>query len=96
MKAYLIADIAINDSAVFSEYLVRMPEFVEKYGAQYLVKGNSPSVIEGQWHPEQLVIIEFPNRQVLDGFLKDAEVQNLFHLRHSSTDSNLIRVNGCT
>lgn len=94
MAAYLIADISVHNAKKFNEYLSRMPEFVNKYGGKYLVKGKTPTVIEGNWSPETLVLIEFPSSESLNQFLEDTEVQALFIIRHQSTNSRLIIVNG--
>lgn len=92
MKTYLIADVSVKDPDTFGDYLNLIPEHVEKHEGKYLVKGGSPENIEGVWHPEKIVLIEFPNPINLKQFLEDTEVQQLFSLRHRSTESSLISV----
>jgi uncharacterized protein (DUF1330 family) len=95
MKVYLVAEISVRDPALFAQYLAKMPAFVGKYGGRYLVKGESPAVIEGKWSPDKLVIVEFPEQQKLTGFLSDEEVKSLFSIRRLSTESSLLSVSGC-
>ena len=51
--------------------------------------------MEGDWRPERMVILEFPSRATAEAFLKDPEAQALFELRHRTTDSKLVLVDGC-
>jgi uncharacterized protein (DUF1330 family) len=52
--------------------------------------------MEGDWRPERLVILEFPDRQNATAFLADPEFQDLLALRHRTTTSKLVLVDGCS
>jgi len=43
-----------------------------------------------------MVIIEFPEREKAEAFLGDPEIQHLFKVRHDTTTSKLVLVDGCT
>jgi len=43
-----------------------------------------------------MVIIEFPERKNAAAFLSDPEIQDLFKVRHDTTTSKLVLVDGCT
>ncbi|WP_315743024.1 MULTISPECIES: DUF1330 domain-containing protein [unclassified Bradyrhizobium] len=96
MKAYLVLDLAVHDFASFKEYIDNIPAFIAKHGGRYIVQGAVPSPIEGDWKPERMVILEFPSRQNARDFLGDPDVQSLFAIRHRTTTSNLVLVDGCT
>jgi len=51
--------------------------------------------MEGDWHPERIVVLEFPNKETAKGFLADPDAQPLFSIKHNTTDSKLILVEGC-
>ena len=51
--------------------------------------------MEGDWSPERVVVIEFPSRENAQEFLKDPDAQPLFSIRHKTTTSKLILVDGC-
>jgi uncharacterized protein (DUF1330 family) len=40
-------------------------------------------------------VIEFPSRENAEAFLSDPEAKELFKLRHKSTTSKMILVDGC-
>jgi uncharacterized protein (DUF1330 family) len=96
MKAYLVLDLSVNDFDGFKKYIAGIPTYIEKHSGKYIVQGVQPKTIEGDWKPERMVIIEFPEREKAEGFLSDPEIQALFKVRHDTTTSKLVLVDGCT
>ena len=96
MKAYLVLELSVNDFGGFRKYIAEIPAFIAKHSGKYLVQGVQPTVIEGDWKPERMVIIEFPERKNAAAFLSDPEIQDLFKVRHDTTTSKLVLVDGCT
>jgi uncharacterized protein (DUF1330 family) len=96
MKAYLVLDLSVHDFSGFRKYIAEIPAFIAKHSGKYIVQGVQPTAIEGDWKPERMVIIEFPEREKAEAFLGDPEIQNLFKVRHSTTTSKLVLVEGCT
>ena len=95
MNAYLVLDLTIHDLEKFHEYIVKIPAVIKKHAGRYIVQGEEPEVIEGDWNPERIVVIEFPSRVKAKEFLQDPEAQTLFQLRHNTTTSKLVLVDGC-
>ncbi len=95
MRAYLVLDLTITDIRNFAPYIEAIPAFIEKHGGRYIVRGAQPTVMEGDWSPERVVILEFPARENAEAFLSDPEAQPLFAVRHNTTVSRLILVDGC-
>lgn len=95
MKAYLVLDLTIRDYPRFRRYIVAIPALIARHGGRYIVQGAEPTAIEGDWTPQRLVILEFPSRQNAEAFLGDPQSKRLFAIRHSTTESKLILVDGC-
>ena len=96
MKAYLVLDLSVNDFGGFRKYIAEIPAFIAKHSGKYLVQGVQPTTVEGDWRPERMVIIEFPERAKAEAFLSDPEIQALFKVRHDTTTSKLVLADGCT
>lgn len=96
MSAYLVLDFSIKDLSGFLPYVDAIPAFIAKHGGRYIVRGVEPTVMEGEWAPERMVILEFPCRENAKAFLDDSEAQALFGVRHRTTNSKLVLVDGCT
>jgi uncharacterized protein (DUF1330 family) len=96
MKAYLVLDLSVNDFGGFRKYIAEIPAFIAKHSGKYIVQGVQPTIVEGDWKPERVVIIEFPEREQAEAFLSDPEIQDLFKVRHETTTSKLVLIDGCT
>ncbi|MDO9561279.1 MAG: DUF1330 domain-containing protein [Bradyrhizobium sp.] len=96
MKAYLVLDFSISDFDGFRKYIAEIPAFIAKHSGKYIVRGGEPTIIEGDWKPERMVILEFPEREKAEAFLGDPEIQDLFKVRYDTTTSKLVLVDGCT
>lgn len=95
MNAYLIIDLSIHDIDMFHEYITKIPIIIKKHLGRYIVQGVEPIAIENDWKPERVVVIEFPSRENAQMFLSDPEAKELFKIRHKSTTSKIILVDGC-
>jgi uncharacterized protein (DUF1330 family) len=96
MKAYLVLDLSVNDFGGFKKYIAEIPTYIARHSGKYIVQGVQPTIIEGDWKPERMVIIEFPERARAEAFLGDPDIQDLFKVRHATTTSRLVLVDGCT
>jgi uncharacterized protein (DUF1330 family) len=61
MATYMIADVEITDPELFREYQRRGPATYEQSVGRYLVRGGAVDVLEGDWRPRRLIIVEFPS-----------------------------------
>ena len=52
------------------------------------------TVLEGQWQHPGTVIIEFPSREVAEGWYKSADYQAIIDLRLKSTSGTLVILDG--
>lgn len=95
MKAYLVLDFSVRDWPAFRTYVDAIPAFIEKHGGRYIVRGVQPAVMEGDWSPDFMVILEFPSSDAARAFLADPQAQPLFAVRHASTISKLVLAEGC-
>ena len=96
MKAYLVLDFTVNDLGRFMTYVNEIPAHIARHSGRYIVRGVEPTTIEGDWKPDRMVILEFPERENAEAFLGDPQIQDLFKVRHTTTTSKLVLVDGCT
>lgn len=61
MPAYVLAHIDITDPENYKEYVRLVPQTIAPYGGRFLVRGPAPEVLEGDWIPNRLVLLEFPS-----------------------------------
>lgn len=62
MAAYFVIDLDIHDTVGFDEYVRVVSRVIEKYGGRYVVRREAVEVLEGEWKPKRLTVIEFPSK----------------------------------
>ncbi len=94
MPAYVIADIEITDPEVYKEYVKLAPATVAQYGGRYLARGGHTEVLEGEWRPRRLVILEFESVEKAKAWVNSPEYAPARALRQRSARSNLVVIEG--
>ena len=94
MAVYLIVDVDAKDPAALERYRAEVPAFIRKHGGEYLVRGGTFEVLEGDWQPSRLVLFRFPDTQSVKKFINDPEYQPLKALRHRVAKTSMVVVAG--
>lgn len=94
MAAYALVDVEITDSAGFAEYRKLVPASIAEFGGRFLVRGGAMEVLEGDWKPNRLVVLEFPDLTVLKAWYHSPAYQQLLALRERAATSNFVIVDG--
>lgn len=94
MAAYLIADVEVLDPGAYEEYKQKLPQTLEPFGARYVVRGGATEVLEGEWNPKRLVIIEFADMARLKAWYNSPAYRPLIALRQRSARARLLAVEG--
>ena len=94
MKAYVVSDIAVTDPELFEQYKLLSAPTVERHGGRFLVRGGGLTVVEGDWSPRRLTIIEFPSRDAAVAWIESDEYRPARAVRHRSAETNLVIVQG--
>jgi len=94
MPAYVIVDISVQDPVGYEEYKKQASDTVFKYGGKYIVRGGKTEVLEGDWQPNRVVILEFPSVENAKGWLNGEHYREPRKLRHKTAKTNMIVVEG--
>ncbi len=94
MSAYLIADVEVHDQNVYAEYRRQVLPLIQKHGGRFIVRGGAHETLEGDWRPQRLVIIEFPDMAALKAWYHSPEYAKLIQLRQGVSRGSLVAVEG--
>jgi uncharacterized protein (DUF1330 family) len=94
MSAYLIVNVEVKDPAAYQQYLAGAPALIRKHGGEYLVRGGSLEVIEGNWKPTRLVVLRFPDGDSARAFMNDPDYQPLKEIRHRAAKTDMVLTDG--
>ncbi|MBA4420832.1 MAG: DUF1330 domain-containing protein [Anaerolinea sp.] len=94
MTAYVLLDVHVHDPLTYAQYKELAPPVVTAYGGKYLARGGSCEILEGEWTPGRLVILEFPSVEQAKAWLDSPEYALAKELRHSASTANMVVVEG--
>jgi len=94
MAAYVIVDLKITDPVNYERYKKLAGSTVEKYGGEYLVRGGRCETLEGDWHPERMVVLRFSNAERAKTWLNSPEYAEPRKMRHATASARMIVVDG--
>jgi len=95
MTAYVILDVEIHDIEPYMQYMASVKPLIEQYGGRYLVRGGEFEVIEGDYQPARLVLLEFPDLEAIEDFYQSPGYRALKQLRESCSTASMVAVQGC-
>ncbi|WP_044368094.1 DUF1330 domain-containing protein [Streptomyces natalensis] len=97
MSAYVIADVQLTgDVGEVEQYRAGVQATLEPYGGRFLVRGGAYEVIEGDWQPGRIVVLEFPSAEAAHEWNDSAAYQAIAPLRTRNMDSKRLIVEGAT
>jgi uncharacterized protein (DUF1330 family) len=94
MSAYVIVEIDILDPAGYEEYKKLAGASVEKYGGKYIVRGGRTEVLEGDWQPKRIVVLQFESMGRAKEWLNCEEYREPRTMRHRAAETKMILVEG--
>jgi len=94
MAAYAIADFTVTDPDLMKAYAEKAGPTVESFGGKAIVVGGAVEVIEGDWKPNRVVVLEFPSMEKLKGWYDSPEYQEILPMRLKASSGAFIFVEG--
>ncbi len=94
MPAYVVIEIDVTDPVGYEEYRKLGPPTVAAYGGKFVVRGGKVEVLEGNWAPKRLVIIEFESSERAKQWWSSQEYSVPKKVRQKSASTNMIVVEG--
>ena len=94
MPAYLIAETDIHDPDQYEHYKSAVPAALAAHGGRFVARGGELAVLEGDWNPKRLVILEFDDLAAAQRFYASHEYQQAKALRDGAANLNMVAVQG--
>jgi uncharacterized protein (DUF1330 family) len=94
MPAYVIVDIDVTDPVRYETYKKMAPGAVAAYGGKYLARGGQTEVLEGDWQPKRLVILEFASMAQAKAWVDSPEYRPAREMRHQAATSRMVVIEG--
>lgn len=94
MPGYLIANVDVTDPVRYENYKRLVPPTIAEFGGRYLARGGEVQVLEGDWNPSRLVIVEFPSAERARAWWESVLYADAKALRQATANSQLVILDG--
>jgi uncharacterized protein (DUF1330 family) len=94
MAAYVIVEVNITDPVGYEEYRKLGPPTVAAHEGKFVVRGGKVEVLEGEWNPKRLVVLEFESAERAKQWWSSQEYSIPKQVRQKTAMTNMIVVEG--
>ena len=94
MPAYVIVETDVHDPEQYERYKAASPGAVHAGGGRFVVRGGELAVLEGDWSPSRLVILEFPDLEAARRWYDSPEYVEARKLREGAANLRVVAVQG--
>ena len=94
MAAFVIVDMTVTDPASIEEYRKLAGASVAAAGGRFLARGGKTEVLDGDWNPQRIVVIEFPSLAQAKHWRASPEYGKACEIRNRAASTRMIVVEG--
>jgi len=94
MPAYVVVDVERTDLERAARYSELSGPSVERHGGRFLARGGATRVLEGEWDPERLVVIEFPSADAAQAWYDSEDYREARAVRSGAGTWRMVVVDG--
>ncbi len=94
MSAYIIVDINVKNQEEYEKYKKLTPATLAAHNGKFIVRGGNTEILEGDWNPGRLVILEFPTMEQAKKWWSSEEYEPAKKIRQSCADTNMVAAEG--
>ena len=92
--AYMLAQVDVKDPAAYEEYRAQVPATLAKYGGEFLVRGGTVEVLEGDPPLGRVVVLRFASLDQARAWYRSPEYAGPLALRQRVAVSRAMLVEG--
>jgi uncharacterized protein (DUF1330 family) len=94
MPAYVVVDVDSTDPERAARYRELSGASVERHGGRFRARGGALTVLEDDWKPERLVVIEFPSINAARAWFDSDDYRQARALREGAGVWRMVVVEG--
>jgi uncharacterized protein (DUF1330 family) len=94
MPAYVIVETNVTDPERYEQYKAAAQAAIAVGGGRYLVRGGEIAVLEGDWQPSRLVVLEFADLAAVKRWYDSDAYQQAKRLREGAARLRMVAVQG--
>jgi uncharacterized protein (DUF1330 family) len=96
MTIYVIAQLKMTDRAAYDRYQARFFDVFRKFSGRLLSADENPTVLEGAWDRDKLVLISFPDEAAYRAWADSPEYLEISKERKAGARAIVLLAKGFT
>jgi uncharacterized protein (DUF1330 family) len=94
VAAYVVVDVDRTDPERAARYSEMSGPSVERHGGRFLARGGALAVLEGDWNPSRLVVIEFASVEAAQAWYDSDDYREARAVRDGAGTWRMVVVTG--
>ncbi len=94
MAVYVIVQLKMTDRAAYDRYQARFLDVFKKFDGRLLSADEHPSVLEGTWDHDKLVLMSFPDEGAFRAWANSAEYLDISRDRKAGAQAVVLLARG--
>jgi uncharacterized protein (DUF1330 family) len=94
MSAYVIVETDVTDPEQYERYKAASPGAIAAGGGRFLARGGELDVLEGDWQPSRLVVLEFADLAAARAWYDSEVYRQARTLREGAARLRMVAVQG--
>ena len=94
MPAYVIVETDVTDPEQYEKYKAASPGAIAAGGGRFIVRGGELAILEGDWQPSRLVVLEFNDLAAVKRWYQSEVYQEAKTLREGAAHLRVVAVQG--
>ena len=94
MPGLIIVDIEVTDPIRYEDYKRLASAAIAAHGGRYLVRGGQTEVLDGDWTPRRLVVLQFDSVEKAKAWRDSPEYAEAKKIRETCARANMFVVEG--
>ncbi len=94
MSAFVVVEIDVHDQELYKAYTQLTPASIASYQGKFIARGGDTIVLEGDWQPKRLVLLEFPSVNVANSWWNSEEYTKARAIRQKAASTKMIIIDG--
>lgn len=95
-KGYVVFTEAIRDRAALKDYFAKSAPTFAEHGGSVMIVDDHPDVVEGEWHGNRTVVLEFDSVDAARAWYHSEGYQAAAAIRQAAADCNVVILSGFT
>jgi len=94
VSVYAVAQLSIHDRARYDRYVSQFMRVLAGFEGRVLAADEAPTVLEGTWPHQKVVLLEFPDRRAFERWATSPEYTEISTDRLAATTGCVLLVAG--